>query len=365
MFNIVKPYREFEINAKTKVSGRLKLKTITRDGNVKSTAEFENLALNGLLRDGVLRDNVLTNSGFVSGIYQYKIAVGTGVQTEPQVTETQLGNLLDKTFCNVRGVKEFPIVYDTTDLTTGYFSLFFDAEFDYNEAVGDITELGLEPYTSTQGLMTRALIRDDQGNPTTLSKSSNEKLVIEYEIRMSTLAPMLLTAPGLDAGSDVNFWVSPHVPRVGYNGLNNPESQDIRDPSYHYASVADTDEFRDPRNANVNYSYSYFDAIMSCNKVLGVDADQLYGISGNQFQFFNRVQPETSDRTTAGIKLSPRGAQGSPYTGASLIPTTSYLGALGQLNAVAVDASTGHMKPFVIPAGYRMDINWSFERTNA
>jgi hypothetical protein len=109
------------------------------------------------------------------------VKVGAG-NTPPAVTQTSLDSYLgvsDSVFSLNRG--------NAQDASLDYYSFTrFIWRLDAGTATGVIAELGPTYNTSTgtgDALMSRELVRDGAGDPTTIDKQENEILDIDYEIR--------------------------------------------------------------------------------------------------------------------------------------------------------------------------------------
>lgn len=65
--------------------------------------------------------------------------------------------------------------------------------FGMGQVVGNVTELGLTNTFSGTAVRTRALIKDAQGNPTSITVTSEEQLIVDYETRLNfdCLTPLM------------------------------------------------------------------------------------------------------------------------------------------------------------------------------
>lgn len=112
--------------------------------------------------------------------------VGTGT-APPQPTDTKLGQFKATNSGNYQS-QSFSgstlAEMQTADVVWGGLSMFF--EFAPGTAVGNITEVGLAFGANPEAynLQTRALIKDDNGNPTSVTVEPGEYLYIAYHRRM-------------------------------------------------------------------------------------------------------------------------------------------------------------------------------------
>lgn len=135
-----------------------------KNGVTHKKAEGKNLILNqGLNRWFSAPTSTIMN----------RCRVGTGTST-PVVTQTQLDNVIATTSSRTinsgssGGIPDWYYFYQCT------------YTFPLGGVVGNISELGLDDNTN---LMTRALIKDELGNPTTITVTAEEQLIVIYELR--------------------------------------------------------------------------------------------------------------------------------------------------------------------------------------
>jgi hypothetical protein len=122
-------------------------------------------------------------------IHNY-IAVGTG-SAEPAVNQTALVSELARTNGSLTfgAGDSYPA---TTEVGLGKFMR--RRAFDFGAANGNLTEFGGTDGSATN-MRTRSLFRDEFGDPVTITKTSDEQLVIEYTIYISC-SPTVATAGG-------------------------------------------------------------------------------------------------------------------------------------------------------------------------
>ncbi|MCE2597191.1 hypothetical protein K6Y31_20670 [Motilimonas cestriensis] len=161
-------------------------------------------------------ENILLNSFFdlwlqatvPSTTHNISIYVGTGTEA-PHVAQTTLGNFVSSAGANVTQPA------GTHDAGTNIFTLksIYVAEWATGSVLGNLTELGLSFGNLPNGeVHTRALIKDVGGNPTTLTLTATDKLIITYTLTFYlNLAP---TSQVLNVnGTDHTFEINPMIYR--------------------------------------------------------------------------------------------------------------------------------------------------------
>lgn len=131
------------------------------DGSEIETGWFPNLITDVGL-------NLLAGDGFLS-----RCSVGTS-NTPPTFTDTQLGNKL----AYVNG----SVSAGPSDANEGWVSLVGTYRFAQGAVVGNIQELGVGP--TDDRLLSRALVLDSAGSPTSLTVTSSDILVVVYQLRI-------------------------------------------------------------------------------------------------------------------------------------------------------------------------------------
>jgi len=154
----------------TSVSGRYKLKKFkkTKSGkpyDVIETPWFDNLITNGGL------NRMFTDNTWVS-----TVVVGTGNST-PAITNTALDSFLVESI-NMSQIYTDAVEYEPDKW---YYRWRKQAQFGEGVAEGNLQEVGINSTDNT--LISRALIVDGAGDPTTLTILSNEFLTVTYEVR--------------------------------------------------------------------------------------------------------------------------------------------------------------------------------------
>lgn len=160
-----------KLNVPVRVKGQFKVETVdTRTNKVSQTVPYKNnLVLNSFY------DRYNLDSSFI-GILA-RVSVGTGNST-PDPTQTKLDNWIaassSKTL--ISNVAPANADYVFAEQENQY-------EFAQGDVVGNIAELGLTATTTTNAdVYTRALILDENDNPTTISITSSEILRVTYKI---------------------------------------------------------------------------------------------------------------------------------------------------------------------------------------
>lgn len=155
------------------VAGRYKL--------VKHKADAEGDPIPGT--EVVVADwfnNVITNQGLermgANNGYFANCQVGSG-NAAPAVTDTQLQTYM-------AGVAALLSSTSIQPSSPYYASNILTYRFPAGTATGNISEIGTGWTTTTGNLFSRALILDDLGSPTTITKLANEILDATYEFRV-------------------------------------------------------------------------------------------------------------------------------------------------------------------------------------
>src|SRR5574337_1573872 len=171
-------------HAHARLAGKFSLVAHKLDGSSRVLAEwFDNLIVdNGLNRIG-------------TGSYMDQCYVGTG-STAPTNADTALEMQVASTssiHATTSGTSTSPPYY-------GYSRRTF--RFGVGAAAGNLTEVGVGWYSGTNMLFSRALIKDIDGNPTTVTVLSDEVLDVAYEFRNyappADSAPYVVTISGVD-----------------------------------------------------------------------------------------------------------------------------------------------------------------------
>tara|TARA_B100002049_G_scaffold146858_1_gene109168 strand:- start:15567 stop:16445 length:879 start_codon:yes stop_codon:yes gene_type:complete len=171
-------------------SGRFKAEILKDNEVVRESCWSDNIVVNNYL------NNIASDSGNTGGIGS--IAVGTGT-TAPAATDTALVNQIGTTSNSVdsSSTNQVTVVpYYASDSYTFIFNI--------GEVSGNITEVSANTFSG--GIASRALFRDEFGDPTSVTVLADEQLRVTYEMR--------LTIPDTDVLATVN----------GYNLTIRPSS---------------------------------------------------------------------------------------------------------------------------------------------
>ena len=171
------------------VSGHYKLVLRKADGTIKQELEFDNLITDYGL-------HALISVGMLFNIYSAFIALGTG-SSEPSFSDlklhTQLGNRFgssgNETISNRNTVPYY------TELKRKFPS-------SPGDNTGVISEIGLFISSTGDTCFSRSLIKDSNGNPTTITKLADEFLDVYYSVRL--MIPMTDTPFSINI-SGVNY----------------------------------------------------------------------------------------------------------------------------------------------------------------
>tara|TARA_R100001132_G_C3275829_1_gene99968 strand:- start:16977 stop:17855 length:879 start_codon:yes stop_codon:yes gene_type:complete len=150
-------------------SGRFKAEVLKDNEVVRESCWSDNVIVNNFL------NNVASDSGNTGGLSS--VAVGTGT-SEPSVTDTSLDNQVATTSNDVSN-------NEINQITTVpyYCSLTYVFIFNIGDVSGNITEVSANSFTG--GIVSRALFRDEFGDPTSVTVLADEQLRITYEGRVT------------------------------------------------------------------------------------------------------------------------------------------------------------------------------------
>lgn len=151
------------INIEATCSGHYRLRVIRADGSIKTDLSFDNLITDGGL------NYMGNNSG-----YLLWCQVGSGT-TAPANADTALANRIagTNTASNNETIQSTPPYYIAQNRTFVFAT---------GTATGNISEVGVG-WATSGSLFSRALIRDAQGNPTTITVLDDESLEVTYQFR--------------------------------------------------------------------------------------------------------------------------------------------------------------------------------------
>lgn len=146
------------------IKGRFHTQIIDKNGSI-----IEDLGV----QDNLITDLALgMDAPFYSAVY---LCLGSGVVTTPSVSDTNLGNQVASKSGGVssNGVSSF----DATGFHIEKYGI-----FQFEGLSGSISELGLRKGGATGTLITRALIKDINGNPTTITVGDGQTLKLTYKL---------------------------------------------------------------------------------------------------------------------------------------------------------------------------------------
>lgn len=202
-----------------KVSGWIDVSLIDCRGRVVHRHQQHNLVLNKGL------DYILAN--FAADDTTKYVAVGTGTAV-PATTDTALVAETARTNATLGLGSDLAV----TRLADGQWRISRTRAFDYAQANGNLTEFGgSQSSSSVDGVNTRELFRDGANNPIVVTKTSNERLAITYNIDI-TLSPTVQAAAANvllkdSGGATVATLLTKHVFTTPDGSTNNRASGDI------------------------------------------------------------------------------------------------------------------------------------------
>ncbi len=173
------------------VKGKFRLDAVRPDGSIRELAPWQ--------------DNLVTNYGIdslcSSRSFIGYLQVGTGTTAEAY-TDTNLAN-------RIAGAA----TTDSTVWNTGVNKVVttLKASFGTGKATGNITELGLSPSVNGN-VNTRALIRDSNGNPISVTVLSNEQLLVTYTITITIPSETVVNVTNPYSGTNYTITIRPGQP---------------------------------------------------------------------------------------------------------------------------------------------------------
>lgn len=233
MANIIKRnYTEALATVSAGVAGRYKLVATKLDGRTRVVADwFENLILENGLHQAVIQPH-----GYLGAC-----SVGTS-SVEPNINQTTLGLRIATTttiYSTVGGAQSTPPYF-------GWMRRTF--RFATGTAAGTLAEVGVG--WSADGMFSRSLIKDSNGNPTTITILSDEILDVIYELRL--YAPTNDTV-GEVIGNGTTYTITARPYRVnsnlhwGYDTSSSYTQHRIENTIRLFNNVNDSGLWVDPR----------------------------------------------------------------------------------------------------------------------
>lgn len=146
------------------IQGRFQLQIHKANGELKQELEFKNKILNSAWP---------ATGGSASDRFGF-FHLGTGT-TPPEFTDT---TLQARTRWNTSQVNNFVVF--SIDYANGKIVHRTSHQFTPGQATGTFTEIGIGPNVNGTNLFSRSLIKDSNGNPTSITVLSDEYLTINY-----------------------------------------------------------------------------------------------------------------------------------------------------------------------------------------
>ena len=150
------------------ISGHFHLVLRKASGEVKQELEFDNLITDNGLR-AIITGNLGTSNAHV----------GTGTAT-PTFSDVKLANPLAQT---AAGSGAGPVSYRSRTEPPFWTQMSIKRTFAPGVGTGILTEIGMAPSADLNLVHTRTLIKDANGNPTSITKLADDFLDVTYTIR--------------------------------------------------------------------------------------------------------------------------------------------------------------------------------------
>ena len=164
----------------TKISGEYNLVITSADGTVRETGWFPNLILNqGLNRFG--------DTASASQALAYA-SIGTGNST-PIATQTTLDTVTAYSAASTYSNDTITVAGAPTYAATHTITY----TFTQGAVIGNMAEVGIGSAAAANALFSRALILDTNSNPTTITLTSLDQLIIYYKL---TINPPIVDGTG-------------------------------------------------------------------------------------------------------------------------------------------------------------------------
>jgi hypothetical protein len=169
-----------QLNLKLRVEGMFRIVLNSGTPREMDYGWARNLVLNQFF-DSI--NNHKTNTA----TFASRVVLGTST-VEPTFTDTQLGNQTAAS-SDLASMGHTAGSADSPHAVSGTYS------WTLGSLVGNFTEIGLMRYIRLESesaftlkLMTRSLIKNEQGQPTTLTVTADDQLTIHYQLRITPLA---------------------------------------------------------------------------------------------------------------------------------------------------------------------------------
>lgn len=157
--------------------GKFNITVQREDGTVEETGYVDNLFLN----------NYFALSDSTRGFSSIYCLFGTG-STPPTVNDTSLENFVTgasiKSYTNASNDLSGNLFEKSYDEATKTFTSSWTVKFNASKGaiIGNMSEIGISYARDDSKLFTRSLIKDAQGNPTTISLGANDVVSVTYII---------------------------------------------------------------------------------------------------------------------------------------------------------------------------------------
>ena len=175
------------------------LEVIQEDGSLKQgpglNTPFKNLLLNNFFT------TISPSSDLTPALYSCRVGTGS---TPPAITDTAL---VSQIAISPQRSEEF-VVTSAASPGTGYWKQ-IQASFTFpiGGVIGNISEIGVSDYGNY--LLSRSLIKDGLGNPTTITLTATDQLKVKYSIRRTQPTTTISGTLALtrDGASENHPWV--------------------------------------------------------------------------------------------------------------------------------------------------------------
>jgi hypothetical protein len=163
------------------IKGSYRVEVVGDEGVVFDSGEFNNLITDAALSLG--------RPFYTSGSFKLYFCLGAGVVTTPTYADTNLGNQIASKA--ITGFSAFDIAGDIGT----YPELFKQSkEVEFTGISGDISEVGLRSGASNGALLTRSLIKDESGDPITITVTPEQTVRVTYSLYS------IISSPVIDSG---------------------------------------------------------------------------------------------------------------------------------------------------------------------
>lgn len=158
-------------------------------------------------QDNLILDSWLEQSRFVPP--SLKLCLGAGVVTPPAHTDTDLGNQIKQSTGHWSATNYDHVSEDATHYLEKLYQTISFTDFNGEQ----ISELGLR--SSSNGILyTRALIKDQAGNPTTITVNPGQELRITYSIYIKV--PKIIGEGVISTPHGDIDWIMESIKNSGY-----------------------------------------------------------------------------------------------------------------------------------------------------